>query len=55
MKYVEFALGDEQFLVVYEHAKRSYIRIQDLASALRGDANPDGVLEIEGPKDHIIT
>lgn len=27
VKYVEFALGDEQFLVVYEHQRRSYIRI----------------------------
>lgn len=41
--------------MVYEHAKRSYIRIQDLPSALRGETNPDGILEIEGPKDHIIT
>ncbi|CDW80688.1 eukaryotic translation initiation factor 3 subunit i-like [Stylonychia lemnae] len=55
VKHVEFALGDQQFLVVYEHAKRSYIRIQDTASALKGQTNPDGVFEVEGPQDHLIT
>jgi WD40 repeat protein len=26
-KHVEFALGDDKFLIVYDHKKRSYVRI----------------------------
>ena len=49
----EFALGDQKFLIVYDHAKRSYIRIYDFKKALAGDK--DGEKEIAGPVDHLIT
>jgi WD40 repeat protein len=52
-KHVEMALGDQKFLVVYDHSKRSYIRIYDFKRALGKDA--DGEKEIAGPQDHLIT
>ena len=53
-KHVEFALGDQKFLIVYDHNKRSYVRIYDFKSALLGK-NTEGEKEIVGPLDHIIT
>lgn len=41
--------------MVYEHDRKSYIRIVDFPKALRGETNPEGVKEIEGPRDHSIT
>ena len=43
-KHVEMALGDQKFLVVYDHSKRSFIRIYDFKRALGKDA--DGEKEI---------
>jgi WD40 repeat protein len=48
-KHVEFSFGDQQVMVVYDSAKRSYIRIQDFESALKGDKNPSSLIEIQGP------
>lgn len=48
-KHVEFNLGDDKFLIVYDHKKRSYIRIQDFKTALKGDNEGDAAIEIEGP------
>lgn len=53
-KWIEFALGDKEFLVVYDHKKRSYIRIQDLKSALEGEKNPSSLVEVAGPQDHLV-
>lgn len=52
-KHIEFALGDNKFLIVYDHSKRSYVRIYDFKAAL--NKNADGEKEIQGPQDHIIT
>jgi WD40 repeat protein len=52
-KHVEFALGDGKFLIVFDHAKRSYIHIFNFKDALAGKNAPE--LSIEGPQDHIIT
>jgi DNA-directed RNA polymerase alpha subunit len=52
---VEFALGDDKFLIVFEKKKKSIIRIQDMKSALKGENTSDHVVEVEGPQDHIIT
>ena len=43
-KHIEFALGDQKFLVVYDHMKRSYVRVYDFKSAL--NKNADGEKEI---------
>lgn len=51
-KYVEFALGDKKFLVLYDHEGKSYVRIYDFESALRGENKPEK--EIQGPEDHFI-
>ena len=40
-------------MVLYDHNKRSYVRIYDLEKALKGDGEP--VKEIAGPSDHLIT
>ena len=52
-KHVEFALGDQKFLIVYDHNKKSYIRSYNFKDALNKEAN--GEKEIVGPQDHIIT
>ena len=52
-KHVEFALGDSKFLIVFDHNKRSYIRVYDLKSALAGKVECEK--EIAGPQDHLIT
>ena len=52
-KHVEFNLGDQKFLIVYDHNKKSYVRVYDFKGALNKDANGDK--EIVGPQDHIIT
>jgi WD40 repeat protein len=52
-KHIEFAQGDQQFLILYDHNKRSYIRVYDFKKALQ--KNVDGEKEITGPEDHIIT
>ncbi len=48
-KHIEFSLGDQSILIVYDHAKKSYIRIQDFKSALDGEKKPDSLIEIVGP------
>ncbi len=52
-KHIEFAFGDQKFLIVYDHSKKSYIRIYDFKAALNKDANGDK--EVSGPSDHLIT
>lgn len=46
-KHVEFNLGDQKFLIVYDHNKKSYVRVYDFKGALNKDANGDK--EIVGP------
>ena len=54
-KHVEFALGDDKFLIVYEQKRKSFVRIQDMKSALHGENTSDAIVEVEGPQDHVIT
>lgn len=49
-KYTEFALGDKQFLVMYDLEKRSYIRVFDTNKALRNEYTKENYeKEIQGP------
>ena len=52
-KHIEFGLGDQKFLILYDHNKKSYVRTYDFKAALA--KNADGLQEIAGPQDHIIT
>lgn len=54
-KHVEFALGDDKFLIVYDQRRKSFVRIQDMKSALKGENSSESVIEVEGPQDHLIT
>ena len=38
---------------MYDHNKRSYVRVYDFKQALNKDA--EGIKEIAGPQDYIIT
>ena len=42
-------------MTLYDHRKKSYIRIQDLKSAVKGENEGEGAKVIEGPLDHLIT
>ena len=52
-KHVEFAFGDQKFLIVYDHQRRSYISIYDFKKALQKESN--GEKTVSGPPDHLIT
>lgn len=52
-KQIELAFGDQKFLIVYDHQKKSQIRVYDFKAALA--KNVDGEKVIEGPQDHLIT
>jgi hypothetical protein len=52
-KHIEFAQGDQKFLIVYDSQKKSYISVYDFKQAL--NKNAEGEKQIEGPQDYIIT
>ena len=53
-KHVEFAHGDQKFLVLFDHQKKSYIKIYDFKKALQ-DKDASAEKEVAGPQDHLIT
>jgi hypothetical protein len=47
-KHIEFALGDQKFLIVFDHMKRSYIKVYDFKQALI-HKDKEGEKEVAGP------
>ena len=53
-KQVSLAFGDQILMCLYDNEKRSYIRLYDMPSILKGE-EPKMLLQIDASKDYLLT